>query len=252
MVNISIIAFVAFVTISIMLISFVVKALRYDESNNTVPLRVQKKEYQITSQTIGTVSKVMVARGGHVKRGDELAELTNTILDKQILLLEQLSATNGSASIQLVDLKTQKEAQKLYSPTDGVVSEIVTEGEPINTFQKVGTIFSDNSVDLVGRFNLSEYNQVLQNSGVLTIGVERNNSAYTVQFAGTRQIVSKLSNPNADISLVFALTNPEDAINLLQNERVKLRLVAKEKSTKPLDRLVDWYKNNIVSSTSGN
>jgi biotin carboxyl carrier protein len=247
--NICLIILITFVTIAIMLSSFASKALRYEETANTVPLRVQKDEYQITAQTIGTVSNVLVQPGEHVSKGQELVDLTNSVLDHQITLLQQLSPNNGSASIELVDLETQKAAQRIYAPTDGIVSDIVSEGDPINTAQRVATIYSDDSMSIVGQFDPSEYSAVQQNSGNLTIFDDRLQTTFPVLYEGAREVVTTQNNPNGNVTLVFTLTNSSDAINLLENEKVELQLSPPETSTKPIDQFVEWYKNHILGVT---
>ena len=250
--NAFLIAVIIVITMTVMLFSFASKAVRYQTAAGVVHLKVEKKEYQISSQTIGTVSNVLVSNGQHVKRGDELINLTNVILDRQIALLQSIATTNPSASIQLVDLQTQKEAQRMYAPTDGVVSNIVTEGQSVNTLQSVATIFSDSSVSLTGPFTLSEYALVQRNSGTLLVQNRRLSADYPVTYSGTRQVVDTRNNPDANVTLVFTLVNSEDAANMLQNERVDLRLLPQQATTKPIDYFIDWYKQRVLNLRTSN
>jgi biotin carboxyl carrier protein len=244
-VNFALVTFIILVTFVVMMLSFASKAARYDQTANTVPLQVQKGEYQVSAQTIGTVSNVLVQPGQHVTKGQELVVLSNEVLDNQIAQLQKLASTDASADVELVDLETQKAAQQIYAPTDGIVSSIMNDGEPVNTLQNVATIYSDDSVNLVGRFSLSNYDAVQQNSDDLSVSDARLQTNYPVQYAGVREVVSTQNNPNGDVTLVFAFDNSQDATTLLENEQVLLQLVPPQSSTKPVDEFVDWYKTHI-------
>lgn len=247
LINLFLVVIIVTISLVVMLFSFAAKAVRYQNTAGVVHLRVEKKEYQISSQTIGTVTTVLVSNGQHVKRGDELVDLTNVVLDKQIALLQTLIATNPSASVQLVDLETQKEAQRVYAPTDGVVSNVVAEGQSVNTLETVVTMYSDSAVSLTGSFSLNDYALVQRNSGTLLIQNSRLNAVYPVTYAGTRQVIDTKNNPDANVTLVFALVNAEDAANMLQGERVDLHLVPQQASTKPIDYFINWYKLHILN-----
>lgn len=240
---------IAGITLTVMLLAFAVKAARYDATVGVKHLTVQKKEYRISAQTLGIITSVNVEVGEHVKKGDLLAEITNQVLDKQISLLQSLSANNPSANVELVNLLTQKEAQKLYAPTDGVIGEIVTEGQSINTLERAATIYSDTAVELAGMFTLADFGALQNNNGTMKVENKRLRATFPATYAGTRQIVDIKNNPNANITLVFRLVNPEDATNMLQNERVDLHLIDDERSDKVIDRFVEWYKKHVEMRT---
>jgi multidrug resistance efflux pump len=99
---------IAVITATITLVSFANKALTYQDQVGNVVLKVHKKEFKVTAQTTGTIAEVRADVGQSVKQGDVIAVITNPVLDKQIAKLSELSATNASASVQLVSLQTQK------------------------------------------------------------------------------------------------------------------------------------------------
>jgi multidrug efflux pump subunit AcrA (membrane-fusion protein) len=223
------------------------KATKYDQTNGSIQLVVKKKEFSVYAQTGGVLSTSQVTVGQHVKKGDLIGTLSNDILDKQIAFLEGIS-DNSSAAVQLAQLQVEKESQTLIAPTDGVIASTATQGEAINNSQKVAAIFSDDAVQLVGRFNYASYNLFQQNNSVLTTKSLKDNRTYSISYGGAFQEISFGENKDSYVSLFFTFNNPNDAINVLQGEQMSFKLIDKQGHSKPIDAIINLYKNSIFNT----
>lgn len=244
--DILIIGMIVILISGVMLLSFSVKSLRYAQTNGVIELQVQKKIFTVYAQTNGTLMSSSVYVGQHIKKGDLVGLLTNQTLDKQISFLQSID-DNTSASIQLEQLQVEKAAQTLYSPTDGVVAEIASEGESINNVQKVATIYSDKAVQLIGNFSYANYTHFQENTSNLSALDNRNHQTYELEYGGTLQDVGVDDNKQNYVSLFFTFKNPNDAVNILQNERLYLPVVRQNEASKPIDSVIKFYKNSIFN-----
>lgn len=245
--NIAIVLFLILFVCGVMLASFASKSKLYEQTNNAVKLTVQKKEFAIYAQTGGILASSTITVGQHVSKGEVIGLISNAGLDQQIEALSLLT-DNASAAVQLSQLKSEKLSQTLTSPTDGIVAIASVQGEAINNAQNVATIYSDNSVQLLGRFSYSNYTLFEQNTSNLIATSLRDSQKYSIRYGGTLQEVSTDQNKDSYVTLFFSFVNPNDAVNVLQGEEMTMRVVRDDGNKKPIDMIKDFFNTSIFSN----
>lgn len=225
-------------------IALVQKVGNYQETGNSVELTVSKKEYKLVSFTSGTVTSVNVEVGQRVKKGDLILETTNSIRNRQISVLESFGRDNVSAQTQLALLKSQKEQERVVSPTDGVIVEVASEGEVIFDQQRIGLIYADARIELISNLSVEDYTLVKKAATSIPVEHTRLKRSYTVAFDGVRQ-EQKVDDSNQDrLRVSFILSDPADGANMLQGEKLVLNLNdLQDAGDRPLNKLFNAYRN---------
>ncbi len=247
-INISVIALVCLATLGVTALALANKVSGNKRTSTGAVLTVQKKEFKIVSATSGTVSKVVAKSGTFVKKGDLLAETVNEIRDRQITVLESFGNANASAQTQLVQLQIEKEKEKIYAPTTGVLANIDQEGEYIWPQQQVGLIYAAEGVVLTASITADDFKLLQQHTGPLNLTQSRLERDYQVNFVGSRTALTNAEYQESKIGAEFSFVDPADAVNMLQNEKLKLDLTQlhDDSQNRPFQVVLDWYDSLLT------
>lgn len=207
---------------------------------------VVKQAIPVMSYTKGVIEKINVKIGDEVKKGDVLVVLSNPALQGELGALKQFPS-NVSAQTQAKVDEQQLKALTITAPDSGIVGDIaVSEKYSVDSFTKLLTLYSNKNIQFLANLTIDQYQAVKHSSKI---------EAYSPRLGQNFAITPSIVNPNIKqplnfdqkkISLYFNFNNQDEAISLLNNEDLYLRLTNNTQSyTKPLDFIVNFW-NSIL------
>lgn len=241
LINSFFITVIAVVTFAITAFSLAKKMSDFEHGGGLAAVTLQKKEFSLVSFSSGSVI-LTTPVGRHVKKGEVLVRLNNETIDRQIQVLETFDKTNVSAQTQLALLRSEKENQTIYAPTDGIVATLVSEGEVIKEQEVIGTVYADTGIQLTGKITLDDYKILLKNTDRLKVIDRRLNQTYNVNFGGLQEQLAEADYSPDVLQAYFTFNDPADAANLLQHEYLQLDLRGMGTTEKPFTRIVNFYE----------
>ncbi len=211
--------------------------------NQSIKGSVIKQVIPVLASGKGMVKKIYVKTGQEIKKDDLLVTLDNEALAGKIDVLKQFK-DNTSAQTEAKIAEQELGNLKITAPVDGMVGDIViTEGSPIESLNKILTLYADDNVRLLAQLDVDQYQTIKRLHEVRAYSERLNQSFY---------IIPDILNPNVStpetpldpkkIGLFFKFQNKIDAVSLLNNEDLTLQLdTQNEKVNKPIDYFVNFW-----------
>lgn len=203
---------------------------------------VVKQTVPVLALSQGAVKKVYVHLGDDVKKNELLVELENPVLRGKIEALKQYP-DNVSAQTEAKVAEEEMKGWKLYSPVNGVITNIVVnEGAPVQVLAKVLEIYSNDNIMLLAYLSNEQYAAIQQQKSI-TAYSERLQQSFILS-PNILQPDEKTDNFNEKkIGLYFKFKDYQEAQSLLNNEDLSLNIAqSSNKVAKPIDYLLSgWH-----------
>lgn len=214
---------------------------QYQKGINAV---VIKNKVPILALSKGIVSKVYVSEGDRVRAGQLLLEITNPLLQQQVQTLSKYK-NNTSAQTQASLAKAELQYNKVYAPSDGVVSDInVTTNTPVDEYSNLMTIYQDTNTKLLTYLSVNQY-ITAQKMNKIDVFDPRLNQDFYFTIAGLKtdqESPNQQNQPTNKIALYLKPSNPKDALSLLNGETMQIEFNSTPNTvSKPVDYLVNFW-----------
>lgn len=210
-------------------------------SDHTIKATVIKQTIPILAYSQGIVKKIHIRVGEKVRKNELLIEMNNPLLVGKIKALES-HPDNISAQTEADVAKEEMKGFRIYSPVDGVVTNIViTEGSPVETLTKMMELYSNDRIQLLVYLTNEQY-VAIQQLHELQAYSDRLNQNFIIE-PDILQPSETANNLNEkQIGLFFTFKDSSEAESLLNNEDLQLQLTQSQNITKkPIDYLISFW-----------
>lgn len=239
----SIVIFIAFCITTIALTAKINEGRK--NMSNGIKATVIKHETPILAFTSGVISKIYFKVGQEVKKNELLVEIDNPMLKGKIDALKQYK-DNVSAQTEARVAEEELKGLKIYSPVNGVVTEIsVDEGSPVQELSKIMTLYSNDDVRLIATLGDQDY-QTIEKMAKINAYSARLNQNFAIRPDILRPYEKTDDLDEKKLGLYFVFEDPVEAKSLLNDEDLKIDLKNQdEKIFKPIDLLVNFWDRTI-------
>ncbi len=247
-------SFVFIVALGVATQSLARKVNSFQTLDNSILFHVDKQDIDIiTSVANSRIKEIKVSPGEHVHKGDLLVQLDMFDYKQKIKSLEGIASNNLSAKAELNTLLSQKEYYNIYSPQDGIVSNItVAAGSYVPNGSKVMTLFSDYDAKLIAYVTPKQYEEI-QSKEKLSVYSKRLEQAFKVKLNGIGKITTDyqmIENNGKKIpryELIFQFVNPDDGAVFIEQEALQFTQVyGNNDIKKPQDRVARLWNALII------
>lgn len=222
----------------------------YDATSKPIVFSVEKERVYISNSVIGTVGKIFVETGQHVKKGDLLVILEDRGTMQRIQSLEELAEENLSARTELSLLRSTSDDYMITAPRDGVVYQIqAAEGSYLSMNSPVLTIFADSNVRVTGMVNQEQYEKIQKNKN-LDVFSPRFEQVFQISFGGIGRVKPATAIEESLYEVKFKFSDQDEGAAFIDGEN--LEVVSKtdpnKQALKPSQRVTSIWNKLILGN----